>query len=201
MKWFQSPPNYAIWTTEQLAYHLKVDSDISAAAEEQEYLTDLQNAAVEYAETAMGTSLITRMITATYWSRTPGTYYPNYADQWHLFHLPRGPIQYVISVSDANGYIEPSNYTLEGNGNTDLLQITTNYVSPITVVYDAGYTTTDEYGSPIISDIPADIRHIIRTHVATLYAERQSARDRSFSIVPHSLEAFYQRKARTTQVG
>ena len=71
MKWTQSQPvPSTIWNAAQLAYHNRLDADLAASANEQAYLLDLQAAAVEYAEEAMGTSLLNRTITATDKKRT-----------------------------------------------------------------------------------------------------------------------------------
>ena len=200
MIWNQATPNSSIWTVDQLSYALNLDSDISANPLEAEYLADLQAAAVEYAETIMGCSLIERQVIAEFFEPyTPfssGFIYG--AQPSNSFRLPRGPIISITSVLDAKGEI--TNYSIEGEGSTDILKLNVGFTAPVTVVYQAGYAELDDYGQPIVTDIPADIRHAIRTHVATLHERRESATDRTITAVPHSLEAFYMSKARTVQV-
>ena len=195
MNWTQTTPNAAIWTVEQLAYALRIDSDVSSQTEEQDYLNDLQAAAVEFAETLMGCSLINRTITATYFDRNMPALlnYAYGASGRHRLTLPRGPIVSISSVTDAKGLLSSTLYDLEGEGCTDLLKIGVGYVAPLTVVYVAGFGAA-------ASNVPADIRMAIRTHVATLYSQRASAGDRTISAVPHSLEAFYRSKSRTVCV-
>jgi len=183
----------AIWTFDQLAYALRIDVDVETPDEE-DYVMSLQCAAVEYAETVMGCSLLTRTITKTFWK--------NYGIDWigfsdsarttrHQMPLPDGPIQSITSINDANGAI--TDYEVIAAGSTDLLKINQTFTAPVTVVYVAGYGDDS-------SSVPADIKAAIRTHVATLYERRESAGDRTITAVPHSLEAFYQSKARTVQV-
>jgi uncharacterized phiE125 gp8 family phage protein len=187
--WTQSQPTPAsIWTTDQLAYALRIDSDLSGTTDEQDYLTDLQNAAVEYAEQAMGTSLLTRTITTTYYGYHRSVYSALvYPTGCHKLYLPRGPIISISSVTDANGAI--SNYQVSGAGTTDLIEIKQQWVGPLVIVYQAGYGDD-------ASTIPADIRQAIRTHVATLYENRESISDKPMTEVPQSLKDFYQLKAR-----
>ena len=197
MKWQQETPSSDVWTVAELAYHLRLDADLASNTDEQAYLTDLQAAAVEFAETAMGTSLITRAITATYYPQSSGYTWgeqPWIGSFWERFRLklPRGPVISITSVTDANGAIDDSKYDLEGAGVSDLLRLSVGYAVPLTVVYDAGY---GDQGT----SVPADIRHAIRQHVSTLYEQRESVSEKTTSIVPHSLELFYARKSRNLQ--
>jgi uncharacterized phiE125 gp8 family phage protein len=199
MKWTQSQPTpSAIWTTDQLAYHLRLDPDVAQQASEQAFITDLQATAVEYAETAMGCSLLTRAVTATFYGpNAPTNFGYLYGHNWqHRLRLPRGPIlSGITSVTDANGTIDSSKYHLEGEGSTDLLRITIGYVAPVTVVYTAGYGNT-------ASSVPADIRQALRMHIGTLYENRESIGvGKSADAIPHSLQDFYRIKARNVPVG
>src|SRR5665213_3714698 len=198
MKWSQTTPSSSIWTTDQFAYALNIDSDIAAGAAEQSLLTSEQAAAVEYAETVMGCSLLTRTITAVYYGPTvPFAYGFQFGSTYSAYRnrlpLPRGPVISITSVTDANGTISSSNYQLQGEGTADLLYMKVGWTDPLTVVYQAGYGSS-------AANVPPDIAQAILTHVATIHERRESATDRTITAVPHSLEAFYISKARTLQV-
>jgi len=146
---------------------------------EQNYLIDLQATAVEFAETMMGTSLLTRTVTAIF-------------NQRDALYLPRGPIISITSIEDKNAAI--TDYEIRGHGNAEELYLPHGFTAPLTVVYQAGYGADP-------SDVPSDIRHAIRAHVGLLYERRESAGDRTITTVPHSLEDFYRLKSRNSQVG
>jgi uncharacterized phiE125 gp8 family phage protein len=190
------PPSSAIWTIHQLAYHLRLDPDDSDSALERDYVLELQAAAVEFAETAMGCSLLTRTVTAVFYGpNTPTNFGYTYAFNWrHRLRLPRGPILGgITSVTDANGTVDPSKYKLEAAGVSDLLRVDVGYVEPLTVVYQGGYGSRP-------CDVPADIRHAIRMHVGTLYSNRQSI-GKAGDSVPHGLADFYRLKCRMVPIG
>jgi len=161
--------------------------------DEQIYWQDLLDACTEYAENALDSSLLTRTITATYFEyhTTPlgffgyDGYYPR------LLLLPRGPVQSITSITDANGNV--INFNWETYGNSDKLRMLSGYVAPLTVVYQAGYGDTAD-------NVPSDIRMAIRTHVATLFEQRGSTDEKAILAVPHSLEAFYQLRRRSCYV-
>ena len=158
-QWTQSSPPTAIWTAAQLAYHCAIDADLAATSDEQNYLADLQAAAVEFAETAMGCSLLTRTITAVFYSGPHAPAYTNIvSDQGpRLIELPRGPIHAITSATDSQG--NAIAWQADGAANTDLIRLTAGYTPPLTVVYTAGYGAG-------ATDPPADLRHAIRAHVA-----------------------------------
>jgi uncharacterized phiE125 gp8 family phage protein len=190
--WTQSASPNAIWSESQLAHHCNIDFqslDPEYDFSEHKYLRELQDAAVEFAETAMNTSLLTRTITATFnGQQDVGFYYNIVSPNDHrLLPLPRGPVQNIVSITDAKGN-HPS-YVRDGVGNIDMLRMTGPYVGPLTVVYTAGYGTDPR-------SVPADIRHAIRGHVGHLHERRESATDRTITAVPHFLEAFYASKRR-----
>lgn len=194
--WTQNSYPNAIWTTDQLAYALAIDSDIAALADEIAYLNDLQAAAVEFAETMMNTSLLTRTVTTTYYGPSaPTTFGFRYG--WNYLaerlYLPRGPILSLTMITDANGTIDSSRYQLQGAGNADFLTMLTGYMAPLTIVYEAGYGSEP-------ANVPGDIKQAIRTHIALLHERKESATDRTITAVPHSLEAFYRSKSRTRSV-
>ena len=194
--WTQSYPIPAgIWTSAQLAYHLRLDPDVAASSDETAYLTDLQNAAVEFAENALGSSLLTRTITAVYFGQNAPS---NFGYQFlspdaatPKLRLPRGPIVSITSVNDAKGSI--ATWQLQGEGTQDLLQILTGYVTPVTIVYQAGYGST-------AASIPADIRQALRMHIGTMYENRESV-GKDMAGVPHSLADFYRLRSRNLPVG
>lgn len=189
MNWVQSTPNSLIWTAAQLAYPLRIDGDITITDEEQAYLLELQEQAVQYAENMMSSSLLTRTITATFNDIGSGSAYNPYVGE--LPFLPRGPIQSVTSVTDASGTL--TDYSLKGWGNSTLLVLPSGYRSPLTVEYEAGYGDDP-------SDVPADIRGAIRSHVFALYKFRGAVQDRTITVVPESMTAMYRLHARNSCV-
>ena len=202
MKWTQSQPIPAgIWTTAQIAYHLRLDPDLANSSDEQAYLTDLQNTAVEAAEELMGCSLLTRTVTAEYFGPNAGfsfgygwsqTYYNNHRNR---LRLPRGPVQSITSASDANGVISSGKYTLGADGVRDYIELDLGWTQPLTVVYVAGWGSS-------VSQVPADIRQAIRLHVATLYENRESIGvGKSSDAIPQSLADFYRSKSRNLGIG
>lgn len=201
MKWTQAQPiPSTIWTAAQLAYHQRIDADIAALTDEQTYILDLQAAAVEFAEEAMGSSLLNRPITATYYDRSLPFFFgfsngrDFYDDDLSKLRLPRGPIVSITSVTDANGTIDPAGYALEAVGTRDQLRMKVGWKPPLTVVYVAGYGST-------AAAVPADIRHAIRAHFSSLYEQRESVSERTVLPVPQSLADFYRQKSRNTGIG
>lgn len=168
-----SPIDYA-----SLVIWLRLDNN-----DERSLIEDLIDAAVEFAEQSMGTSLITRTITAKYYEAEP-------------IYLPRGPVQSITSIQDKDGH-DITDYDLQGFGRADYIKI--NSMSggyPVTVEYEAGYGDD-------AADVPADIRSALRAHVGTLYKYRESLADGTKPpiSVPHQLEEFYRLKSRETGIG
>ena len=157
---------------------------------EYSYICDLIDAATEYAESSLDCSLLTRTITANYFeSATPFNYLTTRCDAGKLY-LPRGPIVAIASIVDATGQAL-TNYQLGGSGNADWIQLQQGFKPPVVVTYTAGY------GATLLS-VPADIRLAIRTHVASLWRVRESISEDRLMPVPHSLEAFYALKRRSS---
>jgi hypothetical protein len=177
MQWtVTTPPSDPILTYTDLAYHMRLDPEVSAASAEQTYVLNILAAAIEYAETAMAASLASRTITATVYSGD-------------LLNLPRGPVASLVSVSDPSGPL--SGTSIQTTGNTDTLIVPNGWGNPLTVVYTAGYPT---------GAVPADIVHAIRMHVSSLYNNRESVTDKATTAVPQSLADFYARKARSSNL-
>jgi len=177
MKWTQSQPAQLPVSYQDAATHLRLVDD-----DDRQYVLDLIAAAVEYAETAMGCSLITRTITAIFNANEP-------------LYLVRGPVQAVSSVQQTVNNTPITGTTPEGHGTADLLVIPSNaWQAPLTVAYTAGYGNNP-------TDVPADIRLAIRQHVATLYENRETVADKQWIPVPHTLADFYRLKAREVGIG
>jgi len=154
------------------------------------YIADLVDAAAEYAEQAMDTSLITRTCTVIHYQ--PPMYLtsvPVFTKQVKLF-LPRGPVASITSVVDAIS--RAVTFTHERQGTEDYAVLTGTFTMPITVTYAAGWGTA--------AQVPADIRLAIRTHVVSLWENRASVSDTHYLPVPHSLEEFYAKRRRTSSV-
>lgn len=168
-------------------------------AEGDDYLTLLVNAATQFAQEKMATSLMAQTITATFYAedmlksivQTDRTapYYAEYLRS--VIALPRGPVGDIASVVDANNVAVE--YERIKVGHSDRLRFPKGVTLPVTAEYSAGYASAD--------DVPADIRMALLTHVGTLYENRESTiSGTTIGTVPHSLEAFYELRARATGV-
>jgi uncharacterized phiE125 gp8 family phage protein len=174
-------------TWAQMQAQLRLDT-----ADEQQLISDYVDACIEYAEQALYSSLLTRTIVVqdaapislVFWAA---------CQPKARYELPRGPVQSITSMVDANGQvIPPANMILDGYGFLDILNVNySSYVAPVTITYVAGY-------GPAAANVPADICMAIRTHVAGLWRNRESISDRTLLPVPHGLQDFYRLKARTT---
>jgi hypothetical protein len=185
-------PNVPVLTFDDLTYFLRLDPDTAADPNEATLVNDMIAAATIFAEESMAMSLVNRTITATYWHdhhRFPGSHY-GLRDS--VVPLPRGPVvPGSVTVTD-NG-IAVTNAVVEAAGNADLLYLPSGWAGPLVVTYTAGL-------GPDATTVPSDIRMAIRTHAGTMYENRESVSDKSMAVVPHSLEAFYGRRARQTPV-
>jgi uncharacterized phiE125 gp8 family phage protein len=184
MQWTQTHPGSAILTLQNVLDHLRMTNTQG----QDNYLTSLITVATAYAENAMGCSLITRTVTATFFANE------------HLW-LPRGPVQAITSVAinqtPAAQGVDPSAFQLEKYGTQSVLRLNNGHRMPyaapatLTVVYQAGYGD-----SP--SDVPADIIQAIQCMIGLMFENRETAQDRTVTPVPF-LEAFF--KARAIDVG
>ena len=186
------PTSPAIVSFAQMQSQLRI-----TATDEEQYIMDLVDAATEYAETALSASLLQRTITTVVGSDFHLPAYGIFYDHHHnRMTLPRGPVSAVNSIVDVNG-TAITNFALTRHGNSDGLVIRQSpgfgYSFPVTITYTAGY-------GPNVTDVPADIRMGIRTHVASLWRVRTSIEEGALMPVPHSLEAFYRAKARSVCV-
>jgi uncharacterized phiE125 gp8 family phage protein len=162
-------------TWAQAKAHLRLDTD-----DQQAYVESLIDAAVDYAQTRLHSTLLATTLTQAFYENES------------LLILPRGPVISVTSVTDANG--AALEYTQSRVGSSDRLTLTSSTgAAPVTVVYQAGY--------PTAADIPKSIIHAILCHVGTLFENRESASDKNKMPVPHSLDAFYRLKSRFAGVG
>jgi uncharacterized phiE125 gp8 family phage protein len=109
-------------------------------------------------------SLITQTITAIAYDECDPAVHQS------TIRLPRGPVQQIVSVTDANSVsLAGSSYELRREGLTDYLRIkTTNPAYPLTIVYKAGFGDD-------ASSIPPDLMGIMLAHVAFLYDNRNGA--------------------------
>jgi hypothetical protein len=192
---------------------LRVDSPSDT---EQALIQTYIDAATDFAQDSLATSLMPQTLTAIFnaedvelsppvrdypWDPlsplgTPlGT--PSFAT-WGTYNrapvvvLPRGPVSAVTSVLDGAGNAV-TGYVLERTAIGDRLRLTGSDSYPLTVTYTAGYANQ--------AAIPASIRVAIMAHVGTLNANRASANAGGAKVVPHSLEAFYKIKARRIPCG
>jgi uncharacterized phiE125 gp8 family phage protein len=162
-------------TWNQVKAHLRLD-----ATDEREYVLELIDAATQHAMDAMSCSLVSQRITATFYCGEP-------------VNLPRGPLLSIVSVVDDDGRAI-TDYDVRRRGLTDYLVFNEGYAAPLTVVYTAGYATA--------AAVPADVKHAIRTHVATLYGMREHVTQGGAPAhVPNSLADFYRLKSRDGGIG
>jgi hypothetical protein len=193
--------------------HLRIDSDT-----EQTLVEGYIDAATDFAQESLATSLMTQTLTAVFYADDCGItppivrYGPGvgpqspdgnpvasltgfYADgRSPLLRLPRGPVQSITSVTDANGHVLAGTaYALERRGHQDQMRLNVAAVFPLTVVYVAGYGAA--------SDVPALIRQGLLCHVGTLYENRESVAVGTMAPVPHSLADFYRLRSRKIGVG
>lgn len=181
MKWTATQPATLPVTWAQLQSHLRLDDET-----QRDYVMEqLAAAAVDYAEGAMGRSLMTRTVTATFYARARDSLY-----------LPRGPVTSVTGIVDAAGNTLPAtSYSLEYVANAARLRVNGGLTSSVdlTVTYAAGYATA--------AAIPANLRHAIRMHVSHLWNNPDAYADKSLVAVPAGLEAFYRLHSWNTGVG
>ncbi len=102
-------------------------------------------------------SLITQTITATA--------YDHHDAHHSVIRLPRGPVQSITSVTDFNGTVDPSQYSLERFGLNDFVKFTSDRKYPVVITYVAGYGNTP-------ASVPPHIRAMILAHVSFLYDNR-----------------------------
>src|SRR5689334_8767136 len=98
---------------------------------------DYVDAASQHAEVALDSSLLTRTIVAKSFNTViaQNLIYGGHHNQGKIY-LPRGPVQSITSLVDANGS-NITNYQLEGAGNADWLRIFQVWVAPLTVTFVA----------------------------------------------------------------
>lgn len=169
MKWTQANPTDRPITWAQAKAHLRLDDD-----EQRDYVMELVDAAISYAEGKMGRSLSKRAITAVFYNGEP-------------MNLPAGPVISVTSVKDSDD--NDVTYTVEHVGNCARLKIYDQYFcchTSLTVVYQAGYAST--------AAIPADIRHSLKMLVQHLW-------DNPSTPAPSELDAFFRLRSWETGVG
>ena len=176
--WTQTSPLAPLLTFADVATHLQLDPDVAALATEQDYVNSLIDAATAYAEDKLDSSLVTRTVTAVYFTnqdlaQNPYTFPVN---AWNpmafslgkqlLLALPRGPFQAISTVTDANGTF--AGVTVERYGVSDWLSLPQRFATPLTVTFTAGYGST-------AASVPANIRAAVRALVMHLYENRGEA--------------------------
>jgi uncharacterized phiE125 gp8 family phage protein len=164
-----TPPTSLPVTSFAVETHLR----LQPSTEPQTYIDLLVQAATDFAEESMATSLMPRTLCATFYGREP-------------IVLPRGPIISIASIVDA-GQTAVSNYTLQNVGRTTRVVPAAAVDYPVSVMYEAGY---------VAGRIPPSIKLAILAHVATLYEHRESVGEKAMAAIPHSLQAFYRLHSR-----
>ena len=154
--------------------HCRLDDD-----DERAYVETLIAAATAYAEDATQRSLIKPTLRAT--ASDPATYFDD------AVPLPRGPVSSIVSVNGDDSY---DDVELRRHGTTYLAKFQSNATGvsgdDVVVTYYAGFGEAS-------TDVPADIRHAIKLHVADLYRRREATSDRPTYAVANGLDAIYSR--------
>jgi uncharacterized phiE125 gp8 family phage protein len=182
MLWTQTQPGTPLLSLADVTAHLR----IADTQGQDDYLDWLVTAATSYAENVMGCSLITRTITATFYSN-------------ENLILPRGPVQSITSVSVNGSPVDVSAYSIEQKGTTTLLRYNNGTIQPmaapatLVVIYAAGYGDAP-------TDVPADILAAIKCYVGLLYENREVAQDRTITPVPF-LDDFFRLRALEVGIG
>lgn len=190
MRWsVTTPPTGTVLTWDQLKYHI-----VPGSVQQQPLIMDYLAEATAYAEQKMECCLLSQTITAVYDPidlRAYGPYFPSiygglgYGSHRRGMLLPRGPVQSVSSVTDANN--NPVTYIWHTVGNADLIepmQAITPTQAPITIIFLAGFST-----------VPADIKGMIRVHTATKYKYREDVDNLPVNMV-HRMDDFYRYRGR-----
>ena len=151
-------------TVSEVKKHLNIDDDFS---DDDTYLLLLVDVAVNYIENHTRRALLTQTITA------------NYDGFNNCFEIERPPLQSVTSISyiDTSGatqVLSSSDYIVDTVSTP--ARIVPNYgeswpstrciVNAVTVVYVAGYTSTDL--------IPNQIKHALKLIVGDFYESREN---------------------------
>lgn len=153
---------------EEIADQARIDN-----ADEQELVERMIDAATDYAEEAMGCTLVARNRTMTFRDGEP-------------MRLRWGPTLSIVSVVDGNDAAF-TDYELRRTGKLELVHPNSSITYPVTVTYQAGYESA--------ADVPSAILQAIRMHAATLYKVRESVMDKQMISVPQSVEDFYRLKS------
>jgi uncharacterized phiE125 gp8 family phage protein len=180
MRWdITTPPAQEPLTYAQVKEQCILSTDI-----DQTFLTRMITVVRAACEKRTGRALITRTITATW-----------YTDDLHQtissipfiplrVKLPIGPVQAITSVTDSfSNVIDPSTYQLTRIGTVDFLKMSIP-IWPLTVVYTAGFGD-----SP--SSIPPNLIQGMLMHAAHLWRYREVATDVKQEIVAEGLDALY----------
>lgn len=171
----QEPITYA-----QVKSQCRLDDDT-----ERLFLEALITAARSYAEASLSRNLVQRDMQVTHYGHgwTTTAIFPQGLPQNNL-QLPRGPVQSITSVVDANGNtVSNTTYQLRRIGNIDYCYLLQIPLFPVTIQYVSGY------GEP--SAVPMHIKAGMLMHVAHLYRNREAASNIEQIPVPYGLEAIY----------
>jgi uncharacterized phiE125 gp8 family phage protein len=169
-----TPPASEPITYAEVKVQCRLDSDT-----EQNWLTsNIIPAARATAEHETGRSLITQTIAATIYR---DDLRPHAAFIASTIRLPRGPVQSIVSITDAQGStLAADKYELRRFGLEDSLVLKTSPAFPLTVTYLAGWGAT-------AAAIPPDIKQAMLAHCAWMWENR------SADVSPKALDAIYSR--------
>jgi uncharacterized phiE125 gp8 family phage protein len=153
--------------------HLRLDETT-----DQDLVQQYINAAIAYGESATESSFAPREITATYFT-TPSD---------GKLYLPRGPVISITTIT-ANG-ITPATWAYQRMGNSDYIYSISSLVTPVVVVYQAGYAT-----------LPADLQQAILMTVGQFYENRETQTNQNMITVSQGAENIFNRYKRTSLLG
>ena len=177
-------PTSRVVTADQLGRQCRISSEDRGIAGTDDATLNLYiDAATDYAETRLETSLAPRTIRGVFNENQP-------------IDLRYGPVIEIVEVA-GKGQSPTTDYEVMNFGYTCRIVPTGSIRYPVFVNYRAGHIST-EGTSPAV---PPAIAAAILQHAATMFENRASVTDATKNPLPHSLEMFYAAKDRGTGVG
>lgn len=194
LKWeVTTAPTATPVTYAEAKAHLRIEDSLA----EEAYVTTLIQAATDFAQDSLATSLMPQTITAVFNAEdlqpappTRDSLAYGSPGRGSVIVLPRGPVSSIVSATDHNG--TGVSAELERTHTGDRLRLTGSPTFPITIEYTAGYANA--------AAIPASIKLALLAHVGTLYAHREHVAGKELKTVPGSLADFYRLKSRRSMV-
>ena len=178
------PPENRVVSADQLRVQCRLGPESRGVwGTDDASLNEIIDAATEYAEARLDTSLSPRTLRAVFNAGNP-------------IDIPRGPLIQVLEVC-GKGQTPTTDYDIVNFGWTNRIVPRGNIQFPVFVNYRAGHVGIN-MTTPAV---PKDIVQAIRMHAATMFENRASVTDTAKTPLPHSLEMFYATRCRNRGVG